>query len=199
MRLWVLAFLGATTAGAASNVDERLNRIEESIEKLDARVAILSERSQLMIQRTTLGYLNKTYFKAGLSLLFPRARTFQYTTDTGLGVFLGAGRYFGRNHVVDASLDWDLYPGASLRYRYEWRGINSNVTFGPIIGLKARLFDAKPLDKFLDANEDLQTVFGIAGIAIAVPTGLSVIHTEVTAFVNRQVVITASIGVHLFL
>lgn len=198
MKLWAWLFLFAVPVWAA-DMEKRLQRLETELEKLDTRVAILSERSNLMIQRTTLSFLNTTYYKAGLSLLFPRARTFNYTTDTGLGVFVGAGRYFGRNHVVDLSLDWDLYPGASFRYRYEWRGNTSNVTFSPVLGVKAKLLNAKPLDKFLDSNEELQSLFGIAGVAIAIPTGLSVIHTEIAAFLNRQVVISASLGVHLFL
>jgi len=186
-------------AAFAETVEKRIKRLEEEVEKLDLKIGLLTERSNLLAERTQISFLNASYIKTGLTLLFPRGANFSYSTDTGLGVFVGGGHYFGRNHVLDGSFDWDLYPALTLRYRYEWRNKNETLNIGPVIGLKAKLSDQKPLDKYLDPREELKSIYGVVGIGAGFPLGLSLVQTEILAFFNQQLFINASLGIHFFL
>lgn len=181
------------------SVEQRIRSLEEAVEKLDLRLGVLSEKSNLIAGRTVISYLDAVYLRTGLNLLFPRRSTFSFPTDTGLGMYVGAGKYFGRNHVLDGGLDWDFYPAVSLRYRYEWRNQQGTVNVGPVAGLKVRLAQQRPLDNYLDSREELKAVYGVVGISAGFPLGLSVLQSEVLAFFNQQLFVVASMGLHFFL
>ena len=189
----------AQSLWASETVNDRLDRLEKAVDQLDVKLGLLSERSNLMIQKTMIAFPKSTYLIGSLSLLLPRQRSFSYATDMGLGISVGVGHYFDKHHVVQGNLDWDLYPGFSARYRYEWRGSSSNVSFGPVVGVKTRLFAGRPMDNFLDSREDVDKFFGILGGFVSLPVGLSILHTELALFLNKQVVITATVGLQLFL
>ncbi|NBX93370.1 MAG: hypothetical protein EBQ85_09095 [Proteobacteria bacterium] len=181
------------------SAEENIKKLESRIEQLETKVDLLSERSNLLAERTLIAFLNASYLKTGFNILFPRGSTFSFPTDTGLGVFVGGGHYFGRNHVVDGSFDWDLYPSLTLRYRYEWRNDNATLNLGPIVGVKIKLANQKPLDNFLDNRESLQSFYGVVGLGAGFPLGLSVVHSELLALFNQQLVIVASLGIHFFI
>lgn len=185
--------------GRSTKLEERVRTLEDAVDKLDLQLGLLNERSNVIAGRTLVSYLDTTYLQTGLHLLFPRGSSFSYSTDTGLGVFAGVGHYFGRNHVVDLSFDWDLYPAATIQYRYEWRNKNQTINFGPILGAKFKLASQRPLDSYIDAREDLKSIYGIAGVGAGLPIGFSVVQTEILAFFNRQLFIVASLGLHFFL
>jgi len=183
----------------SSKLEERVRSLEEAVEKLDVQLGLLNERTQVIAGRTLISYLDATYIRTGFHVLFPRGSTFNYATDTGLGVFAGAGRYFGRNHGVDFTLDWDLYPSANLHYRYEWRNKNQTINIGPIVGAKIKISNQRPLDNYLDAKEELKSIYGIVGVGAGFPVGLSLVQTEILAVFNRQLFIVGSLGLHFFL
>jgi hypothetical protein len=182
-----------------SQLEDRIRALEEAVEKLDVRLGLLNERSNVIAGRTQISYLDATYVKTGFHVLFPRGSTFNFSTDTGLGVFAGVGHYFGRNHVVDISLDWDLFPAATVQYRYEWRNTNQTINIGPIVGVKTKLATQRPLDNYLDARENLKSIYGVVGVGAGLPVGLSLVQTEILAYFNRQLFIVASLGLHFFL
>lgn len=184
---------------SASALENRVRNLEEAIEKLDVRLGLLSERSNLIAGRTLISYLDATYLQTGLHLIFPRGSTFSYSTDTGLGLYAGIGHYFGRNHALDINLDWDFYPAATLQYRYELRNQNQTINFGPIIGAKIKLANQRPLDNYLDSREGLKSVYGVVGVAAGLPVGLSVVQTQILALFNHQLFIIASLGLNFFL
>lgn len=194
-----LVAIAETKTKTTSDLEKRIKTLEEEVEKLDVKIGILSERSNLLAERTQISFLNANYLRTGMTLIFPRGSTFSFPTDTGLGVFVGGGHYFGRSHVVDGSFDWDLYPALTLRYRYEWRNTNATLNMGPIIGVKAKLSNQKPLDKYLDSREELKAIYGVVGLGAGFPLGLSLVQTEILAFFNQQLFINASLGIHFFL
>lgn len=181
-----------------SKLEKRVKLLEETVEKLEVQVGVLNERSNLIAGRTQISFLDAWYLRTGLLLLFPKSSTFSLRTDTGLGIFMGAGRYLGRNHVVDGGLDWDLYPSATLRYRYEWRNKNQTVNLAPILGIKTRIARQNPLDNFYDPAENLKGVYGIVGIGAGFPVGLTIVQAEVLTYLNRQFFVVASLGIHFF-
>jgi len=197
-KLWILFILIACPLLADSPLEKRVRLLEENVEKLEVQVGMLTERSNLIAGRTLISFLDAWYLRTGLLLLFPKASTFKLRTDTGLGIYMGGGKYFGRNHVVDGGLDWDVFPSLTVRYRYEWRNKNQTLNLGPIVGLKTRIARQNPLDNFFDPSEQLNSVYGIAGIGAGFPVGLSIVQTEVLAYFNKQFFIVASLGLNFF-
>ena len=192
--LGTLCGLGYTDAP----LENRVRALEESVEKLELQVGILNKRSELLAERTQISFLDSWHLRTGLTLIFPKASTFNFRTDTGLGIYLGAGRYIGRNHVVDGGLEWDLYPSAILRYRYEWRNKSQTLNLGPIIGVKTRVVRKKPLDNFFDPSEDLQSTYGVLGLGAGFPVGLTIVQSEVLGYFNKHFFVVASLGIHFF-
>jgi len=182
-----------------ANIENRIRSLEEAVEKLDVRLGLLSERSNLIAGRTLVSYLDATYLQTGVHLLFPRGSSFSYSTDTGLGIYAGLGRYFGRNHAVDVNLDWDFFPAATVQYRYEWRNQNQTINLGPIVGVKLKLANQKPLDNYLDSREDLKSIYGVVGVGAGLPVGVSIVQTQILAFFNKQLFVVASLGLNFFL
>ncbi|MFM8270348.1 MAG: hypothetical protein ACKN9V_09195, partial [Pseudomonadota bacterium] len=176
---------GATENSSVS-VEDRIHALEETVEKLDVQVGLLKERTKILAGRTLISYLNTTYLQTEFHLLFPRGPTFTYPTDTGLGVCVGLGHYFLRNHAAEFNLDWNLYPAANALYRYEWRNRKNTINLGPIVGLKLKLGSQKPLDKYLDPREDLKSVYGIVGLGVGLPVGFSILQTQLLAFFNQH-------------
>jgi hypothetical protein len=201
LSLVILIFSGLAFSKESRNpqIEDRIRALEEAVEKLDVRLGLLNERSNVIAGRTQISYLDATYVKTGFHVLFPRGSTFNYPTDTGLGVFAGVGHYFGRNHVVDVSLDWDLFPAATVQYRYEWRNKDQTINIGPIVGVKTKLATQRPLDNYLDARENLKSIYGVVGVGAGFPVGLSLVQTEILAYFNRQLFIVGSLGLHFFL
>lgn len=183
---------------ADTKLEKRVRALEESIEKLEIQIGMLNERSNLIAGRTLISFLDSWYLRTGLLLLFPKSSTFNLRTDTGLGIFMGAGKYLGRNHVVDGAVDWDIYPSATVRYRYEWRNKNQTLNLGPIIGVKTRIARQNPLDNFFDPSENLKSIYGIVGLGAGFPVGLTIVQTEVLGYFNRQFFVVASLGIHFF-
>jgi len=188
----------AALTGEVTDLKTRLSTLEKSVQELDSEIEVIKAQSKMMIQRTSLGFLNQTYLKGGFSLLLPRSRTFDFNTDTGLGLFAGIGQYFGRNHVIDLSFEWDIYPSLSVRYRYEIHRESPALSFGPVVGYKVRAVDARPLDNFLARPEEVSTSFFILGGIASFHMNRSVVFLELVYLFNRQAFLTANAGVHFF-
>lgn len=196
---FITFFLLFPAVTLCQSLDERVKKIEEDLEKLDFKVGLLEEKSQVIAGKTQIAYTNAWYFRTGLNLLFPRGSTFTYATDTGLGVFVGVGKYLERNFVFDSTFDWNLYPAISLRFRYEWKNEKQTLNLGPVLGMKLRLAKQRPLDNFIDSREELRGILLQGGLGAGFPLGLSVVQTELLAEFNRQFFVVASLGIHFFL
>lgn len=180
-------------------LEGRLDKFEDILERLEGEVEILKAQNRMVIQRTTLSFADQFYFKGGVSLLIPRARTFPFTVDTGLGAFVGVGKYFHRNHVFDLGLEWDLYPSASLKYRYEIHLSSPLMNLGPIIGYKLRLANLRPFDNFLEQPLETQGSFYLVGAHLGFPMSRSVVGLEALYLFNSQAILVGNVAIHFFL
>jgi hypothetical protein len=169
------------------------------VEQIHSELEVMKAQNKMVIQKTYMGYLNETYAKMGLSLLLPRRRTFSFNTDTGLGLFIGMGQYFGRNHVADLSLDWDIYPSLTVRYRYEFHQASPAITYGPVIGYKIKAASMKPLDNFIEDADSLKTSFFLLGMIVGIPMNRALVTMEFLFLTNQQSFLVMNTGIHLFL
>lgn len=185
--------------GGSSDLKAKIAELDESVRQLEGEVEILKAQNKMVIQHTTLGFLNQTYLKGGVSLVLPRARTIDFRTDTGLGAFLGIGQYLGRNHVVDATFEWDLYPSFSLRYRYEIHLSSPVVTIAPVIGYKVKAASLGPFDNFIDQPQSIRSSFFFFGGLLGFPMTRSLATVELLYLINQQQFIFANVGIHFFL
>ncbi|MEZ4751688.1 MAG: hypothetical protein R3B54_14000 [Bdellovibrionota bacterium] len=183
----------------AADVEQRLAKIEDTLERMEGEMEILKTQSRLVIRRTTVSFLNAWYLKGNLSILVPRSSGFTSTTDTGLGAHIGIGKYFGRNHVFDLSIDWDLYPAATLRYRLEFHNNAPTISLAPVIGVKQKLLNVRPFDNFIGNPNEVKPTFFVVGAYLGVPMSKSVLSAEFNALINGQIILTVTAGVHFFL
>jgi len=179
-------------------VNRKIIGLQERMDQLEGELDVMREQSRLVIQRTYLGYLNQFYVNVGMAMVLPRSRTFPFPTDTGLGAFVGAGQYLGRNHVVALSLDWDVYPSLSVRYRYEFHSESPSVAFGPVVGFKTRALPLAPFDNFLDRPKDVKASFWFFGAMVGLPLGRAMLSFETLYLTNQQSFLFANLGLHLF-
>lgn len=184
---------------AAPSLAKRLDQIEESLGKIEAEMEILKAQNRMVIQRTTVGFLNQVYLKGGASLLVPRARTFASRVDTGLGAFAGVGKYFGRHHVFELTLDYDIYPAASIKYRFEFHLSSPLVTLGPTIGFKQKVLNLKPFDNFLEDPSAVKKSFAEVGLLVGFPMSRSMVAMELLYLFNKQAILVGNVGIHFFL
>lgn len=185
--------------GEIEELGVRLKKIEDSFSDLNKKLDVLGERANMLAARTMGNYKGATYVRLGMTVLFPRASTFNLKTDTGLGVFAGVGKYFEEQHLGEAGINWDFYPALTVRYRFEWRNKSNTLNLGPILGVQLKLLNRDPLDKYLDPAEELKSIYGVIGIAAGHPIGLSLLQTELLAYFNQQFVIVGSVGLHYVL
>lgn len=176
-----------------------LKEIEDEIEKLKSSLEVMEQEYHVLIRRTIIGFNNANYIRGGLSLLLPRTRTFEFRTDTGLGFLVGYGHYFGKNHVAEMTLDWDMYFATTLRYRYELQGKLNSFVLAPVIGAKIKLANLKPFDNFLDEPDSVKHVFPLVGGLIAFPMNRSLLTLEADYLFNSQAFIIINLGIHYFL
>ncbi len=166
---------------------------------MQAELEVLREQYRLLVKSTTVGFLDQTYLRAGITLISPRLRGSGINADSGLGGFFGGGQYFGRNHVADLAFEWDIYPSISLRYRYEFHNENPNITIGPVMGIKLRALVAGPIDDSIDKPALLRGTFGFAGAMMAFPVGRMLFSIELVYLFPQQSFLLANFGAHLFL
>ena len=182
-----------------SNVEKRLAQVEEGLDRVEAEVEIMRTQTRLMIQQSRVGMLDRFYLKGGLSIISPRPRTLDFTSQTGLGLFAGVGHYFGRHHVVDLPLDWDLFPSVTLRYRFELHSISPVFTWGPVLGFKTRAAEAGPLDNFLEASDRLRSSYYLLGLILGFPMDNKMFTLEILYLTNQQSFLVINGALHFFL
>lgn len=184
--------------GPREGVAERVNALEEKVDRLEDELEIMKAQSRLLIKHTTLSYLNAFYAKAGLSIVLPRETSFGFNTDTGLGAHLGLGKYFGRIHAFELMLDWDFYPSVTFRYRIEYHNTSPTLTIAPVIGIKQKIASIRPFDNFLAQPDAVKSTFGVAGLYLGVPLARSVLSMEMNALFNGQFTLTMTAGLAFF-
>ena len=132
-------------------------------------------------------------------MISPRARTLDFQSQTGLGLFVGLGHYLGRNHVADLSFDWDLYPSLSIRYRFEVHSKSPALTFAPVLGFKTRAAELRPLDDYLEFPERVKGSFWMFGFLVGFPLEHAMVTLELLYLTNQQAFLLFNGGVHFFL
>ena len=191
--------LSSVSENPVKELTQKVEALEKQVEHLDAEMDVMREQHRFMVHRTSVGFLDQTYLKAGIALVLPRSRSFSFRTDTGIGAFVGLGQYFGRNHVADLSLDWDIYPSLTLRYRYEFHPDSPNISWGPVVGFKVRMAEIKPFDNFLDRPQDLKSGYAMLGMILGFPMGRSLVSTEFVYLFNQQNFFFINVGIHFFI
>lgn len=176
----------------------RIDKLEETVDRLDAELEIIKEQNRLVIQRTTLGFRDQFYLKLGVEVSLPRPRTFEFDTDTGTGVSVGLGRYLGRHNVVELSLDYDIFPSATLRYRFEFQSAMPSLTWGPVVGMKARLAKVSPFDSSISRPEDLKSIYWLVGGMAGFPIARSLLSIEAVYLTNQQSFFFLTAGLNFF-
>jgi hypothetical protein len=182
-----------------SKLEIKLALLDESVNKLGNEMDALRARSRAVMEATNINYLNATYLKAGLSLLVPRPATFAFSTNPGLGAYVGVGQYLGRNNVLDISFDWDVYPALSFRYRYEFHETIPLFNWGPVLGYKVKAANLPSFDSFLGDPSSVNTSFFFFGGMLSIPMNQSLMTMELLYWVNGQTFIVANMGIHFFL
>ena len=188
-------FLSATEG---QEIKERVRHTEGLLEKMEAEMDVLREQSKLVIQRTQLGFLDQFYARVGMTLINPRIRTLSFRADPGVGALAGIGHYIGRNHVIELSFNWDLYPALTLCYRLEFHNATPPITWGPVIGYKTKAFDAQPFDNFMDSPDQVLNSFFVFGGIIGFPMGRALLSVELLYLTHRQSFFFTIVGIHFF-
>lgn len=188
------------STGSGPDFNERLQSLEQTVERLEAELEILRTQSTMVIRSTQLSFLNATYIKTGLSLVLPRASTFNFFTDTGLGLSGGIGQYLGRNNVLELGIDWDVFLGLTFRYRYEFHTSLTGLSYGPVIGYKTRIADLDPFDHFLDRDGEIRKSFWLLGGYFGVPVGAgAMVSMELTYHANSQQLVFINVNFQFFM
>lgn len=156
----------------------------------------LESQMETLRRHTSVTYLDATYMTLGMALIVPRKSTLGFNTDTGVGVQGGVGHYFGENHVAELTLDWDLYPAVSLRYRFE---LHASDSFGvaAIIGGKQRVFKVRPWDNYLEYPLSLRANYLILGAGLQVPFNQVLMSGNLEFWTNKQTFIVVLMNAHI--
>jgi hypothetical protein len=184
---------------SVSHLETKVSNMENSVDKLSSEVSVLEARAKMISDATNIDFLNATYLKAGLALLVPRPSTFAFNTNAGLGAFVGVGQYLGRNHILDISFDWDVYPALSFRYRYEFHESIPLFNWGPVLGYKVQAAAAPGFDQFLANPSAVNSSFFYLGGMLSVPLNQSLATLEILYWVNGQAFVVTNFGLHFFL
>jgi hypothetical protein len=190
----------AASKGKASldltNVYEKIDAMQTEIDKLQSEVTRLAQ--SVPNPNPFAHYANSFFFKTGFELLVPRQRSLPTAADTGLGLFIGVGQYFGENHVAEFGAEWDFYPSLSLRYRYELHFNSPGVAVGPEIGYKVKVASVNPWDNFIDDPSQIKNSFFFAGLLLGFPLNGALGTIELLYLVNQQNWFQTNFGVHIF-
>ena len=171
------------------------DELTEKIEELQAQLDVMNEQYRMLVQRTSLVFLNQFYIRGGLTFISPRLTSGSgIRADPGMGGFFGVGQYFGKSHVADLAFEWDIYPSISLRYRYEFHYDNPGVTLGPVVGVKVRAIHTGPLDSSIDRPDLLPGAFGFLGVNLGIPLGRVLFTLELVYLFPRQNILNANLG-----
>ena len=88
----------------------------------------------------------------------------------------------------------------SLRYRFEFHTSTTGVSFGPAIGVKTKLFDVDPFDKFLASPDQVNKTFYFLGVYLGFPmSGQSLFTLEGIILNNTQSLVLINGGLHFML
>lgn len=175
----------------------RAQALEEDVERLVGDFEVYREHFRRILQGTQVGFLNAFYGKAGFALIAPRRSTLVNPPQNyGLGLFVGIGKYFGRNNVLELELANDVYLAATLRYRLEFHVISPTFSFGPVFGFRAKVREAVIKNPFL--NEPARNSFIVIGGFVGMPVGRTIVTFEIDYLVNRQAFIYTNAGVQMF-
>lgn len=181
-----------------TTIEKRLEDVEESVEKIQAELELMRSQAKMVISQTQLGFTNRLYGRAGLGLILPRRWSASQNSDSGLGLNLGVGQYFGKHNVGDIAFEWDLYPSLTVRYRFEFHPENPRFTIGPVIGYKIRIASSGPWDNFLSNSDLLKSSYLLFGGMFGFPLANALLTVELIYLYNDQTFLMANTGIHMF-
>lgn len=180
-------------------MNQRVDDLENDVEEIKSEIDVIKTQSRMLIQKSRINYINATYIKLGMELLFPRQQSFPFNTDSGLGAFVGIGQHFGESHVAELTLDWDFYPSMTLWYRYEFHLDTPTFTLAPVIGYKLKIAPNLPFDNFASNPEQVVNSFLMIGGLLGIPMNHSLITLQIIYATNSQSVIFVNAGFQFYL
>lgn len=196
--IWLALSLLSPIAHAEKNEKNKEAELAPRVEALEVEMDLIREQQKLLVQKSTVGFHNASFYNFGLTLASPRSRTFSTTVDNALGVTAGLGFHLGPHHVFQGSLDWDLYPSLTFRYWYELHSLAGTIAWGPVLGVKARLLDIGPIDAFIADSKQLKPFFPFYGLLVGIPLTHAMITLDVSILANQQIIVMTTAGIQFF-
>jgi len=175
----------------------KVEALEKKLEALEINTELLNTKSSIVVQRTAFSVLDRWFIRTGAAMVRPSGSTFSFRVSTGVGAYIGGGRYFGRNHVAELGIDYDLYLSTTARYRLEFHLGRANFTFGPVIGFKQKLIQLQPWGNNISNPDLIKSNFFLLGALIGIPIGRVLVSVEMDYLFNSQVVVNALASAHV--
>jgi hypothetical protein len=181
----------------------RLKTLEDAYRDVQREIATLRTETRVVAGKVDELFTDAWYLSVAFESFFPRVSTLPFQSHPpGFGLLAGGGHYFGRNHVAEVNLTWDMFFGAEFRYRYEVALESPHISFSPLVGFKGRLV---MMDKFyqfhpiLERPEQVKGLFFMLGAEVQVPLNRAALALDIIYLVNQQVFFYANAGVHFIL
>jgi hypothetical protein len=198
---------GAERKPALSEVQMGISDIKNKYQVLEDQLAKLrNELDTLKVQPHTeavpalFSLSNQTFVRGGFSLIFPRDLTLGgNVVDDGLGAYIGVGQYLGKNHILELTFDYDLYPSLTMRYRFEIHPRTPPIAISPIIGYKIKVASLPPADPFITRPDDIKSSFAVFGINLGLPIAGSIFNIEFIYLLNNQAFFFTNLGINFFI
>jgi len=153
---------------------------------LERRVFLLEEILKKFEPNYTRWYLDFS------GLIFsPKSRVYDHPVDLGIGASIGVGKYINDYHTVSASVDYDIYIATSLKYLYDFNGDDPYFKIGPVFGIKNRIINTEPFDRFIDPREDIPSFYGIFGFYCVIPTIRHALKIELNYWAAKKSAVVA--------
>jgi hypothetical protein len=182
-----------------SEMKAKIQSQDEQIGRLRAEVDTLRVQPHKDSVPALFFVSNQTYIKTGFTMIYPRDLTLNFATDDGLGAYVGVGQYIGRNHVIELSFDYDIYPALTIRYRFEIHPTSPPIAISPIIGYKIKLLNLAPLDDYLQKPDAVNSSFGVFGLGLGLPIAGSIFNVEFVYLLNSQAFLLMNLGIQFFI
>jgi len=144
-------------------------------------------------QRAKKALTERPYLKPGLSIMIPKAKAFSGKTQTGVGIHMGIGKYFGRVNAIEANLSLDTQLAASVIYRFEWKV--RGLIVGPVLGVRQKLASLS----LIEVSDETKSTYAIFGMQSTIPMENFALAAQMTLLWNDHSILAGTLGLHYFL
>ena len=101
---------------------------------------------------------------------------------------------------LQSILDYTRSPGTTGSAAIDPVFSSTGITIAPVVGLKHKIFDVSPFDKFLEYPQSVKKFFVFAGGYFGFPmSGTTVFSLELVYLYNSQAFFFVNGGLHFFL